>query len=290
MELILDARLVGDVSADAAVAGGVVGHFGVAVDGVAVGPVEGVVHALRVVARFAPEHSVLAGDRRGRRLAGRDRVDREGPVPLAEDEDLLIERHLGVLPGIRMAHPIAAAPAEHTLHNTLAGVLVARHPVHFAVGEYLARGAAVEAGAAAGDVAHLRHRLFEALDDPAAVALGQRREADLPALAHGGVAVRRVGRLQMSSGAVLAVLAYENGGTEEARLALALMNLDRAPQQLVAIEIEGHIDLLVRRERLNRADHRHRAVDLRPPLVQVADMSDLHRRPFGSLRLRRLPG
>ncbi len=46
VELFVDPRLVGDVGADAAVAGGVVGDRCVAVHGVAVVPVERVVHAL----------------------------------------------------------------------------------------------------------------------------------------------------------------------------------------------------------------------------------------------------
>ncbi len=91
---------------------------------------------------------------------------------MVEDQDLLGERHLGVLAGARVADAVAAACREDALDQAGAGLLAAGHPVDFAVGEHLAAGAAVEAGAAAGDVAHLRHRLLEALDDPAALARG----------------------------------------------------------------------------------------------------------------------
>src|ERR1700709_258329 len=186
IQLFVDPRLVGDEGAHAAVAGGVGRFFVVAVDGVAVVPVEGVVHALRVVARFLAVEAVVAGHRRGRGLAGRDRVDREGLVALGEDENLLVERNLGVPAGVRVADLVAAAAAEDVLDQALASALGARHAVDLAVGEHLTAGAPVEALAAAGVVAQLRHRLLEAVDDLVALAGVQGGEADPPALAAGG--------------------------------------------------------------------------------------------------------
>src|SRR5215218_11306387 len=66
VELFVDARLVGDEGADAAVAGSVVGDFRVAVHGIAVVPIERVVHAVRVEAGFLAVEGVVAGDRRSR--------------------------------------------------------------------------------------------------------------------------------------------------------------------------------------------------------------------------------
>src|ERR1044072_396130 len=116
----VDLRLVRDEGPQAAVAGGVVGHRFIAVHRVAAVEVPRVVHAVGVIARFRPDELEVAGHRRGRGLARGDRVDRVGPVPLGEDEHLLAEGGLDVLPGAGVADPVGAAAGEGFLHQPLA--------------------------------------------------------------------------------------------------------------------------------------------------------------------------
>ena len=206
-------------------------------------------------------------------LPGGDRVDGERLVALGEDEDLLGERRLEVFAGGRVADLVFALAGEGPLDQALAGTGAARHPVHFAVGEHPAAGLAAEAAAAVGDVAHLPHRLLEADHDVAALALVQRGEGDPPALAHGRVAAQR--RCWPGGGRWRRTCRPPRSGSWRGTLpplTFTFCGLDAG-----AVEVEGDLDPLAGDERLDRADHRHRAHDLGPAAVQVADL-DLHGR------------
>src|SRR5680860_492506 len=182
-------RLVGDEGAQAAVAGRVVGHRLVTVDGVAAVEVPGVVHAEVVVAGFGAVEAVVAGHRRGRRGPRRGRVDRVGLAALGEDEHLLAERRLDVAAGAGVAHTVAAATGEDALDQALAGPHAAAHLVDFAVGEHAARRPRLEAAPLVGDVAHPAQAAVEGGD--VVPALAAVKGLDLPRPRHRPVRLLR---------------------------------------------------------------------------------------------------
>ena len=178
-------------------------------------------------------------------------------------------------PGWRTSY--SPLSGEGPLDQALAGARAAGHVVDFAVGEDAAGGLAAEAAAAVGDVAQLPHRLLEADDDVAALALVQGGEADPPALALAAVPAEPGGGGVAGACRVLPGPVDPDPGPEGAAVALALLHLDALVLDPLAVEEEADVDALARGVGADGPDHRDRAHHLSLPSMEVADR-DLHLR------------